>query len=423
MLMSVILAAGKGTRMHSDLPKVLHPLLGAPMLEYLIEKTEALESAPRVVVVGYQRQAVEAAFEGRGLVWAHQEEQLGTGHAAHVGVEGGLAAQPAAGSGDAIVLNGDLPLLRIETLKRLVETHRRSSADLTILTCEKTDPRGYGRIIRDAKSARLVDIIEERDADESTRRLREINVGVYVFKVPVFRESYARIDRKNAQGEYYLTDVVVNAARAGKRVETARVEDESEIAQVNSRREQAAVVRRLRQEILDGFMDRGVTIVDPETTYIENGVRIGKDTTILPFTYIRRGVEIGSGCQVGPFVQLRPGVRLAQDVHVGNFVEIKNSNVGAGTKISHLAYVGDSDVGASVNIGAGTIVANYDGKKKHRTVVEDGAFIGSGTVLVAPVRVGRNSVTGAGAVVTKNRDVAAGEVVVGVPARPIRRKE
>lgn len=414
--MSVILAAGKGTRMVSEMPKVLHPLLGAPLLEYAVEKVEDLGCEPRVVVVGYGKESVEAALPDRGLVWAHQDEQLGTGHAAATGVE----KLPEAG--DVLILNGDLPVLRIETLRELVETHQRERAALTVLTCEKSDPRGYGRIIRSDPGGAVVDIIEEKDADEETRKLREINVGVYVFSLPVFRECYGRIDRDNAQNEYYLTDVVVQAARGGHRIRTVTTREEWEIEQVNSRREMASVSRLVRRQILDALMDQGVTIDDPDSTFVEKGVKIGKDSRILPFTHISRGVEIEDGCEVGPFTRLRPGTVLRRGASIGNFVEIKNSDFGPASKARHLTYIGDTSIGAGVNFGAGTIVANYDGRKKHRTQVDDGAFIGCGTVLVAPVRVGRNSVTGAGAIVTHGRDVAEGEVVVGVPARPLRKR-
>ncbi len=417
MVMSVILAAGKGTRMVSDLPKVLHSLVGAPLLEYAVEKVEALGCDPRVVVIGYRKEAVEAALPDRGLVWAHQDEQLGTGHAAATGVE------KLPDEGEVLVLNGDLPVLRIETLRELVETHQREGAALTVLTCEKSDPHGYGRIIRSGVRGAVVDIVEEKDADEETRKIPEINVGVTIFSLPVFRECYARIGRDNAQDEYYLTDVVVEAARAGHKICTVTTREEWEIEQVNSRREMASVAKLVRRQILDDLMDNGVTIDDPDSTFVEKGVKIGKDSRILPFTHISRGVEIEAGCEVGPFTRLRPGTVLRRGASIGNFVEIKGTDFGSGSKARHLAYIGDTTVGERVNFGAGTVVANYDGRKKHRTQVDDGAFIGCGTVLVAPVRVGRNAMTGAGAIVTRGRDVADGEVVVGVPAKPLKKRD
>ncbi len=417
MLMSVILAAGKGTRMVSDLPKVLHPVLGVPLLDHVVEKVAALGCEPRVVVVGHGRDLVTSRFDGRGLVWALQEPQLGTGHAASVGVERGV--EVAGEDGDVLILNGDLPLLEMATLERLLERHRAAGADLSLLTCEKSDPTGYGRIARD-DAQRLVDIVEESDADEAMRARREINVGVYVFRIRVFRELFARTGANNAQNEYYLTDVVVAAARGGLVVETVPVESEAEIAQINTRRELAEVSETLRARLLDELMDGGVTMIDPSTVHVELGVRIGKDTTILPYVYIEHDVEIGSGCEIGPFTHLRPGTRIGDNVRVGNFVEIKASSVASRSKVSHLAYVGDAEVGEDVNVGAGTIFANYDGVRKNRTVVKSGAFIGSGTILVAPVTVGERAVTGAGAVVTRGKDVPDGSVVVGVPAKQLR---
>ena len=424
MLIAMILAAGKGTRMRSEIPKLLHPLLGEPLLEHVLEKVDALgperKLAARVVVVGHGRDEIRRAFDGRGITWAIQESQLGTAHAVHCGMEA-LSGDLVGSGADVLVLNGDLPLLRRETLEALLDRHREERAEVTILTCKKSDPTGYGRCIR-GPDGRVTGIIEEKDASEAERRIPEVNVGTYVFRAPGFREFYERIDRRNAQGELYLTDVVVQASRAGKRVATHEVSDDGETAQVNSRSDMARASALLRSRVLDEHMVAGVTIDDPATTYIEKGVRIGPDTRILPFTVIHRGVEIGSGCEVGPFAHLREGARLADGASVGNFVEIKNTSVGRHSKVRHLSYLGDGIVGESVNIGAGTIFANYDGKVKSTTVVKNGAFVGSGTVLVAPVTVGEKAITGAGSVILKNQDVPDGAVVAGVPARPIRKK-
>ena len=420
MLATVVLAAGKGTRMQSELPKVLHPLLGAPILEHVLDNATKLDAQQVVVVVGYARQKVEAAFARRKITWAVQEKQLGTAHAAHCGVQEISVDDPE--GCEVLVLNGDLPLLRETTLRRLLEAHRQARAAVSILTCEMEDATGYGRIIRN-RSGDVENIVEERDADEATRAVREGNVGVYVFQHSAFTELYSRIGTDNAQGELYLTDVVVQAVAEGLRVVTSSVEDASEVAQVNSRRELAEASAILRGRLIDAYLEAGVTIDDPRTTYIEAGVVIGRDTRILPFTHIERGVEIGRGCEVGPFARLRAGTRLEEGASIGNFVELKNSHVGSKTKIRHLADVGDGEIGSGVNIGAGTIFANYDGKAKHKTIVKDEAFIGSGSVLVAPVTIGRKATTGAGAVVLRNRDVPDGQVVVGVPARAIPKKE
>ncbi len=415
MAMSVILAAGKGTRMRSEFPKVLHCLMGASLLEYALEKVKALGCHPQVVVVGFRQETVRSRFPHAEILWAIQEEQLGTGHAASAGVE-----MVPDFTGDVLILNGDLPLLEVSTLQGILKQHSESNGDVTVLVSHMEHPTGYGRIIRDPRTGKLCDIREEGDADETTRAIREANVGTYVFRAPVFRDAYRRTNAKNVQGEYYLTDVVVEAARSGARVETFPVEDGPQNLQVNSRREMAEVAALIRKRLLDEHMDNGVTIVDPLTTYIERGVRIGRDTRILPYTYIERGVEVGEGCEIGPFTHLRPGTVLEDEASIGNFVEIKASQIGRSTKVRHLTYIGDATVGEEANIGAGTIVANFDGKKKNRTVVKRRAFIGSGTVLVAPVTVGEDAVTGAGAVVTKHHDVADGDTVVGIPARSLR---
>src|SRR5437867_7888704 len=420
-LVSVILAAGKGTRMRSDLPKVLHPLLGAPLLEYVLESVEALSPSQVVVVVGYQKDQIMHAFGERSILWAVQEEQLGTGHAANCGV----AAAGGREDTDFLVVNGDLPLLRAETLEGLLECHRGEEqgkpAGVTILTCKKSDPTGYGRIARD-KEGRVRAIVEEKDADPIARKNQEVNVGTYVFRSSVFQKYYREIDRTNVQGELYLTDVVVKAAQGGEVVSTFSVKDEEEVAQVNSRSEMAGVASVLKERILSEHMDGGVTFDDPQTAFIEKGVKIGRDTRILPFTVIHRGVEIGERCEIGPFTHLRPGTRVGNGASICNFVEVKNSTLGAGTKAKHLSYIGDATLGEGVNIGAGTIFANYDGKVKSKTVVKDKAFLGSGTVLVAPVTIGKGAITGAGSVVLKNRNVPDGGVVVGVPAKPLEKQ-
>jgi bifunctional UDP-N-acetylglucosamine pyrophosphorylase/glucosamine-1-phosphate N-acetyltransferase len=398
-------------------PKVLQDLCGWPLLRYTLHAARSVEPSHLVVVVGFGRDQVLAAFDGEEVLWAVQEEQLGTAHAAGVG----LAALPDF-AGSVVILNGDLPHLRSETVRALVEKHRRTGSDATILVCEKTDPTGYGRIIRD-EAGRAKDIVEEGDASDAIRALKHVNAGVYAFKAPVLRELLKEIRPDNSQGEHYMPDAFVLLARHGGRAETFLLEDEREIEQVTDRIDLAASARRVYAEIARGHMARGVTIVSPEHTFIDQGVDIGHDTLILPFTVIRRGVRIGRGCEVGPFSHLRPGTVLEDGAEVGNFTELKATVLGENSKAKHLSYLGNGLVGAAVNIGAGTIFANYDGKTKETTRVHDGAFVGSGSILVAPVSVGENAVTGAGAVVTKRHDVMPGEVVVGVPARPIGTKK
>lgn len=428
-LVSVLLAAGKGTRMRSETPKVLHPLLGAPLLEHVLRASRSASSngahdVQQVVVVGHGAAEVEAAFAdhelGRNITWAVQTEQLGTGHAARIGVDRARAFDDQDSATRILILNGDLPLLSAETLHGLLADFEAVDADVALLTCEADDPTGYGRIQRDS-TGRLTGIIEEQDADDQTRRMKEINVGTYLFRASVFLECAGRIDASNAQGEFYLTDVVVDAARNGQKVVTRGVANLDEIAQVNNRVDLARVGTLLRAQLLEAYMESGVTIVDPATTYIELDVTIGPDTVIQPFTHIERGVAIGARCQIGPFCHLRPETRISDGVRLGNFVEIKKSQIGQGSKVPHLTYVGDGVVGAGVNIGAGTIFANYDGKRKHVTEVKDGASLGSGTVLVAPVTVGEGARTAAGAVVPANKDVPDGEIVAGVPARLLKK--
>lgn len=427
MVSAVILAAGKGTRMVSNTPKVLHPVLGQPLLGYVLEAVEAGGCTERVVVIGYGKEQVREVFQDRGVTWAEQDNQRGTGDAASIGVERVVEllesskASPGTESQKVLILNGDLPLIRAETIQTLIERHDSAGVGVTILGCLRADPSGYGRIVREGGRAdgKFEAIVEHGDADEAVLAIREVNVGVYLFDLEVFRSAFARTGTDNAQGEYYLTDVVTEAAAAGHGVGIFSISDEAEVAQVNSRSDLAEVSGLLRRHILDELMANGVTIDDPDTTYVEKGVRIGQDCRILPFTYIHHGVEIESGTEVGPFSRLRVGTILRSGSSVGNFVEIKNSDIGSGTKVRHLSYVGDADVGDHVNVGAGTVFANYDGKKKHKTTVEEQVLIGSGTILIPPLKLGRGCKTGAGAVVTRGNDVPDGVVVVGVPARPL----
>ncbi|HXG60175.1 MAG TPA: NTP transferase domain-containing protein [Planctomycetota bacterium] len=411
---AVVLAAGKGVRMKSERAKVLHEVLGRPVLDYVLRHLRAAGVEDIVLVVGHQADRVRAAAPGCRCV--EQKEQKGTGHAL-------LSAEPAlAGfSGDLFVLAGDAPLIGPNTLRRMLDEHRRAGRDATFLSACLDDPTGYGRVLRDRATGRFLRFVEEADAAPEQKNIPECNSGAYVLRAPAIFEALREVRPDNAKGEIYLTDALAVLASRGRPVDACRSQNPAEIYGINTRRDLVAVTNFLRWKILEHHMDGGVTVVDPSTTFIEDDVTIGADTVIHPFTVIRRGVSIGRGCEVGPFSHLRPGTVLEDGAEIGNFVEVKKSRVGPHSKAKHLTYLGDAVLGAHVNIGAGTITANYDGVSKHPTIIEDGVQTGSHTVLVAPVRVGKGAKTGAGAVVAKG-EVPPGAVVVGVPARPLRPK-
>lgn len=407
---AVVLAAGQGVRMKSHRAKVLHEVCGRSLLAHVLEAVRTLDPDPLVVVVGHGADEVRAEFKGEKVTWVEQKERRGTGHA--------LAQAEAALRGFAgrlFVLCGDAPLVTPETLAGLGRAADGRLA--TVLTCEVEDATGYGRIVRSAKGD-VTRIVEHRDATAEERGIREINSGGYAFEAPAVFDAVRQLKPVNAQGEYYLTDVLPILMKKG-RVGAFVAPDPAEVLGVNSRRDLALATSKMRDRILRRHMDNGVTIVAPDLTYIECGVEIGPDTVVEPFTVIRSGVKIGSHCEVGPFCQLRPGAVLEDHAEIGNFVEMKKSRLGAHSKAKHLSYLGDATIGARVNIGAGTITANYDGVNKHPTVIEDGASTGSHTVLVAPTTMKKGSKTGAGAVVAK-KVMGEGETWVGVPARPLR---
>lgn len=446
-LAHVILAAGQGTRMKSRLPKVLHPILDKPMILYAVETALRVSPQPPVLVIGHGADAVQATV-GERARYVVQEEQLGTGHAV-------LQARPLLeGNVDAVLVTyGDMPLLRVETLRHLVQEHAQTRATITMLTAVLDNPRGYGRILRDA-TGNVVGIVEEVDATPEQRAIRELNVGIYVFDAAWLWEHLPRVQPSPVKGEYYLTDLVGMAVAEGRPVRALPVDDTEEVLGVNTRVHLAEVTRALQRRVNRVWMLAGVTMVDPESTYIGTDVRLGSDVVIHPQTYIYGQTTIGEGSEIGPqtyivssqvgrncrvfysvlehavledevdigpFGHLRKGAHLARGVHMGNFGEVKNSYLGPGTKMGHFSYVGDAEVGANVNIGAGTITCNYDGKRKHKTIIEDDVFIGSDTMLVAPVRIGRGARTGAGSVVT--RDIPPYTLAYGVPAKPKRKVE
>ncbi|HOV79147.1 MAG TPA: bifunctional UDP-N-acetylglucosamine diphosphorylase/glucosamine-1-phosphate N-acetyltransferase GlmU [Bacillota bacterium] len=435
-LAAVVLAAGKGTRMKSRLPKVLHKLCGKPMLSYVVEAASAAGVQKIVVVVGHGADLVAREVEGAALV-AVQSEQLGTGHAL-------MQAGPHFGgfSGQILVLCGDIPLISPATLAGLVESHRASGAAATVMTAEVENPEGYGRVVRDGHG-RVRKIVEQKDASPEERQIREINTGIYCFEAAGLFDALARLGPANAQGEYYLTDIIEMYAENGRKVGAFAADNPAEVAGVNDRVQLAAVERYMRLRILEDLMMSGVTVIDPASTFVDRAAAVGRDTVIYPFTFIEgktvigedcvigpgsRLVDstvgksvtvinsivlestIGDRCYIGPFAFLRPETRLGCDVKVGDFVEIKKSEIGDGSKVPHLSYVGDAVIGKKVNIGAGTITCNYDGYKKSPTRIGDGAFIGSNTNLVAPLEIGPGAVTGAGSTIT--RDVPAGALGV-----------
>jgi bifunctional UDP-N-acetylglucosamine pyrophosphorylase / glucosamine-1-phosphate N-acetyltransferase len=431
----VVLAAGQGKRMNSALPKVLQPLAGKPLLRHVLETARELAPAGLHVVFGHGGEQVRAAFEGEALQWALQAEQKGTGHAV-------MQAMPTIPDDHLVlVLYGDVPLLKAATLHELVALARDGA--LALLTVNLADPAGYGRILRDARG-RVKAIVEQKDASPAQRRIREGNTGVMVAPAGRLRRWLGALRSDNAQGEYYLTDVVAMAVKDRVAVRPLIAASEPEVLGVNDKLQLAQLEGVLRRQRAEEAMRAGATLVDPlrfdqrgelvlgRDVFIDANVlfegrvvlgdrvrigpncvlrdmSIGADTTVLGHCHLEKA-EVGAACHIGPFARLRPGAKLADHVHIGNFVEVKNSVIGAGSKANHLTYLGDADVGAGVNVGAGSICCNYDGVNKSRTVVEDGAFIGSGTMLVAPVTIGANATTGAGSTVTK--DAPAGKLTL-----------
>jgi bifunctional UDP-N-acetylglucosamine pyrophosphorylase/glucosamine-1-phosphate N-acetyltransferase len=449
----IVLAAGKGTRMKSARPKVLHHVAGTPMVEWVLRTAMALRPRTMTIVVGHQATELKAALselsgqsgpsgfsglsEHRAPTFVVQEPQLGTAHAL-------LAAEPALGTrtGILVMLYADVPMLTVETVARLMERHTSSGAAATVLTADVENPHGYGRIVRDGEQ--IARIVEERDASSAERQIREINSGIYAFTLEGLFEAVHRIAPENAQGEYYLPDLVAIFRRQGRKVETLKVPDADEIRGINSRAELAEVSRIVRQRKNAELMAGGVTIEDPATTFIDRDVAVGADSIIHPGVSLEGTTSVGQGCEihsgvrivnsrvgdrvlikdhclitdstigndasVGPFAHFRPGVELRDGAHVGNFVELKKTVLGPGSKAMHLAYLGDATIGAKVNIGAGTITCNYDGVTKNPTIIEDGAFIGSDSQLVAPVTIGKGAYVGSGT--TVREDVPAGSLAV-----------
>lgn len=429
-MQSIILAAGQGTRMHSTIAKVLHPVLGKPMINHVLDHLELANIERKVVVIGHGAEQVKATIGDRNDVeFVVQTEQLGTGHAVMVAKE--LLKDEA---GETIVICGDTPLITPQTINRLYEYHREKSAAATVLTTDLDNPFSYGRIVR-GKDGELLKIVEEKDASDEERTIREINTGTYCFDNRLLFEALDSITNQNEQGEYYLTDVIEILRDNGHVVAAYKTEDHEETLGINDRVTLAKANKIMQRRVNEQFMRFGVTIIDPESTFISTDTVIGKDTTIHPGTIIMGQNVIGQGCNVGPyseltnvvlkdnvtvrhsvvsdsvvgshttigpFAQLRNQARIGEKVRIGNFVEIKNTVLGDESKTSHLSYLGDSEVGKRVNIGCGTITVNYNGVEKFKTTVEDDAFIGCNSNLIAPVTIGKGSTVGAGSTITED---------------------
>jgi bifunctional UDP-N-acetylglucosamine pyrophosphorylase/glucosamine-1-phosphate N-acetyltransferase len=412
---AIILAAGKGTRMKSEIPKVLHRVAGRPVIQYVLDVTKSLRSLKTYVVVGHQSEMVKAHL-GDGVAIAIQKRLLGTADAVR-SVENQLRGY----RGHVLILCGDTPLLDKEIIRRLIAKHLRSKAACTVLTAEIPQPGTYGRIIRDRQGS-IAAIREYKDATEEERAIREINVGVYCFRSPLLFDTIKKIALNPKKKEFYLTDIVELLLSRNETVETLIADDPNLAFGVNTREDLALCESVLRERIARRLMLNGVTIVDPKTTFIDDDVQIGQDTVIQPFTVIQSGVKIGRGCSIGPFARVRPGTVIGNNVEVGNFGEISRSKLGDGTMMKHFGFLGDATIGARTNVGAGCVTANYDGKNKNKTLVGNKAFLGSDSILVAPVEIGAEAVVGAGSVVTKNTKVPKGGIAVGIPARVISKR-
>jgi bifunctional UDP-N-acetylglucosamine pyrophosphorylase/glucosamine-1-phosphate N-acetyltransferase len=434
----VILAAGKGTRMKTRRPKVLHSLCGAPILHHVLRTAQALHPDTTCLVVGHQADELRGCLpDADAVTVVLQEPQLGTGHAL-------LQTEPALGKrrGTVVLLSGDVPLLKPATVEALIAHHESTGAVVTVLTTMLPHPFGYGRIVR--HEGRLVRIVEERDASPEQRRIQEVNSGVYAFDLAPLFDALRSIATENSQGEYYLPDLIGIYRRRGLGVETVFVSDPAEVRGINSQRELAELAAVSRDAKNEELMSAGVTLIDPATTYVDVDVEVGPDTIVHPNVHLEGRTRIGSACEIqagarivdstigdgatvrnycviqgasiaaraviGPFAHIRPESSIGEGAHVGNFVELKKTTLGPGTKANHLSYLGDATIGARVNVGAGTITCNYDGDRKHPTVIEDDVFVGTDTQLIAPVRVGAGAYVAAGTSVVE--DVPPGSLAI-----------
>jgi len=409
----IILAAGKGERMKSETPKVMHNICGRPMLAYVLELTRSLKPAKTLIVLGHQYEAVRKNLPA-DITAVRQRKLLGTADA----VKEALLKLKGF-KGTVLVLYGDTPLLKKESVDKLLKYHAENKLDATLLTARMNKPKGYGRVVRD-KYFSIAAIVEEKDADDFEKEIKEVNTGIICFNKSSLEAALKKVRPDNRKKEYYLTDTIKILYKNGRLVDAVKVGDIHETLGINSRLELARANTIMQQRVNEEFMRGGVTIVDTYSTFINYGTKIGRDAVIYPFTVIERDVKIGKRCFIGPFAHLREGTRVADDVTLGNFIETARARIGAKTLIKHFSYIGDAAVGARVNIGAGTVTANFNGRSKHTTIIKDNALIGSDTVLVAPVKIGRGALTGAGSVVLRN--VPDNQKAVGVPARILKEK-
>ena len=394
-VMTIIMAAGKGTRMKSKKSKLVHEIYGKPLVKRVVELAQKIGSDEIVTIVGHLREQVQEVL-GDSVKYAYQDELLGTGHAvmqARKYLEGK--------KGKVVILYGDVPIIRPETLRNLITKSIKNKEYATLLTAKYENPTGYGRIIRD-EGGNIKAIVEEKDADPLQKKIKEINSGIYCFDIEELLKALQKVNNDNAQGEYYLTDVIKIMNDDGLKTGAVIVEDNTEILGVNDRSQLELLTRVLRMRINSEHMRNGVTIEDSNSTYIYDDVEIGIDTVIHPNTIIKNSVKIGENCEIGPNAYIRENCELADNVKVGNFVELKKVKVGEGTKIPHLSYMGDTEIGSHGNVGCGTITCNYDGKNKHKTVIGDNAFIGSNVNLVAPVTIGDDVLIAAGSTITED---------------------
>ena len=420
----VILAAGKGTRMNSQLPKVLQPLAGKPILQYVLDTTHSLQPNNISIVAGHKSEMLRELIKDKNISWRIQDTQLGTGHAV-------IQAIPDLNSDKTLILYGDVPLIKKADLQSLI---KKSDTGLAVMTHIKNDANGYGRILREDN--KIQGIIEDKDCNKEQKKIKEINTGILAADTKYLKQWLNRLSNENAQKEYYLTDIVKFAVEDNITVSSHEVEEEISISGVNSKSELAYIERGLQLNKAEELMEKGVTVLDPNRIDIRGQLKCGQDVTIdvgcifegnvnlgnnvhiKPYSFIKNSdidenstieafshidsSKVGSFCRVGPYARLRPGTVLESEVHIGNYVEIKNSLVDQGTKINHLSYIGDSEIGKNVNIGAGTITCNYDGVDKHKTIIEDDVFVGSNTQIVAPLKVGKGATIGAGSTITKD---------------------